>query len=73
MLLFWASGTETKIATHDQAASWRSFALCATSAFRLTTVLSKSVGQRVVRACPDAAEILGAAAPADNGTKVIGE
>ena len=35
-----------------------------------TTVLSKSVGQRL-RACPDAVEIVCTNALEDNGTKVI--
>src|SRR6266567_3013873 len=45
-LLEHASGNQTEKAPSYQALSWRPFALCATSAFRLTTVrLQTSVGR----------------------------
>src|SRR5882724_3390323 len=49
-VLLWSNThqvTKTEKAPSYQALSWRPFALCATSAFRLTTVLSKSVGRAV--------------------------
>src|SRR5438552_17091803 len=58
-VLLWSNThqvTKTEKAPSYQALSWRPFALCATSAFRLTTVrLQTSVG-RALR-CPDADRI----------------
>ena len=57
---FWSNThqvTKTEEAPWYQALSWRPFALCATSAFRLTTVLSKRRLVALSR-CPDADGIL---------------
>ena len=50
--------------------SWRTFAYLPHRAEAHTTVLSKSVGQRV-RACPDADYILAGLGARENGTKVL--